>query len=171
MGNPLVFKSVLPSNNADEIKESGWYECLNMVENMPEDWCYLFVYKMSTYNFIIQHAINNESGGYYFRKCYAGSWIPWQRIDNFGCNSLAELAGGVAGEMAKLVQDSDANDIQTTGFYYMVECSNTPNNYFYMMVLRAPGVGDFFQFGFGIGVNKLYVRYATANGWSDWATI
>ena len=95
MGNPLVFKSVLPSNNADEIKENGWYECLNMVENMPEVWCYLFVYKMSTYNFIIQHAINNESGGYYFRKCYGGTWQPWQRIDNFGYNSLEELASAL----------------------------------------------------------------------------
>ena len=30
------------------------------------------------------------------------SWTPWQRLDNFGYNSLKELAGGVASEISPL---------------------------------------------------------------------
>ena len=38
------------------------------------------------------YVINNNSAWFRTRTNSSGSWSPWSRIDNFGCNTAAELA-------------------------------------------------------------------------------
>lgn len=40
---------------------------------------------------ISQYAYNVDLGVMYYRMKWAGVWQSWVRIDNFGCNTLAEL--------------------------------------------------------------------------------
>ena len=80
MGNPLVYHGAAPSNDANEITDNGCWECGNNVLNMPENWCYLFVYRMSSSSFVVQIATNNENGGFYYRKRYNGNWLDWSKL-------------------------------------------------------------------------------------------
>ena len=80
LGNPLRYYATLPSNDANKFVTNGWWECGDSVSNMPCNWCYLIVFRMSNSNFIVQFAMNNESGGFYYRKCYNGNWLSWIEI-------------------------------------------------------------------------------------------
>lgn len=80
MGNPLRYYPTLPSYDANDFVTNGWWECRDLVSNMPCNWCYLFVYRMSNSNFVVQFAMNNEGGAYFYRKKYAGTWFDWKQI-------------------------------------------------------------------------------------------
>ena len=80
LGNPLRYNETLPSNNANDFVNNGWWNCEDKVSNMPVNWSYLFVYRMGSSNFILQFSINNESGGIFYRKRYAGTWLEWKEL-------------------------------------------------------------------------------------------
>lgn len=50
-------------------------------------------------NLFIAQTIYGDDGSVYNRECWNNTWRSWQRIDNFGYNTLAELNAGVASEI------------------------------------------------------------------------
>lgn len=108
-------------------------------------------------------------------------WSPWQRIDNFGCNSLAELSAGVAGVFNKsYAQDmNDAVGHNESGMY-----SNTTLN----LPSGLTGVGVYTVFRAKYEANdslflvqmlfpedsasyEVYIRKCWNNTWTSWRRI
>lgn len=115
MGNPIGYKSTLQSGtNIDTVLDNGIYFSYhsNFSGTVPIVSSYnssITVYK--TASSTIQH-ITYETGASFIRyKSYNNDWGKWQRIDNFGANTEAELASVVAeklpgNNMQKALYDS-----------------------------------------------------------------
>ena len=107
MGNPIgtIGQDLGDNIDLNTIVKSGLYSTLSS-QNQPEgyeEWYGLLsVSKFRTGEVIQTWTPNGTSSNGLFerKKNYnSNAWSPWQRIDNFGYNSLAELAGGVASEI------------------------------------------------------------------------
>lgn len=74
---------------------------------------------------------------YYARSGNGTFWNPWNRIDNFGYNTLAELSSGVAQQMGNPVgtnnsvlgSNSNLDDIKDNGLYFTQLARNQPSEY------------------------------------------
>ena len=126
LGNPIGTMGQDLGNNIDlnTIVKSGLYSTLSS-QNQPdgyEEWYGLLsVSKFRTGEVIQTWTPNGTSSNGLFerKKNYnSNAWSNWQRIDNFGYNSLAELAGGVAGTLgtASVKRDNIDSTIET-GIY------------------------------------------------------
>jgi hypothetical protein len=115
-----------------------------------------------------------------YMRSNLGGWNAWQRIDNFGYNSLAELSAGVAGQMgidstwlcAKNWESQDADHINVSGYYLnMNTMTNVPSDYG-TLISFVPSSAHFVQFySVASDTPRLYYRTKTSNVWSNWGQL
>ena len=97
---PIVKNTTLTSGDFNEIIDNGTYimgVATSNFKNAPAVSSLegiLFV-KVSFQEHLMQLYADIQGGTYHFRSCYGNYWRPWQRIDNFGYNSLEELASAL----------------------------------------------------------------------------
>ena len=92
MGNPVGNKGdIVDANNCIT---SGIYRGRANNLNTPEAYGVLVVYSSSGY--IVQNFYYTNGAMYTRYSTNSSPWSSWQRADNFGCNTLAELSEGVA---------------------------------------------------------------------------
>lgn len=93
--------------DANEIVEPGVYQINNgnsLLTNMPTGayaWGVLIVSSSSSIsgNYARQQVYHDNHNNIWARELWGSStsaWNPWIRIDNFGCNTLAELKAALA---------------------------------------------------------------------------
>ena len=108
------------------------------------------------------------------------SWSAWQRLDNFGYNSLAELAGGVAGQMtaSKLFPFADrgdltisANDVNQNGSYSIMGKGTTLDLPLDYGTLVSFNMGGYFAVQICTLSSAVYVRGRDNGVWSPWCKL
>lgn len=68
---------------------------------------------------------------------------------------MAELIGS---SKVKSIAHGDANNLLETGLYYMMNCTNAPSTYTYLMVFNLEGSSDSFQLAFSVSDDRIYKR-------------
>lgn len=126
LGNPISHKGVLSNVDIDSVTETGVYLSQG-VTNRPMDgvWSIFEVYRVN--NNVCQrfNAIGLKSESTVRTGTISGgsvTWNNWSRIDNFGYNTLADLATGVAGVMGEPVgrknsSSTNLNEYIENGIY------------------------------------------------------
>lgn len=98
MGNPLSTVANLPIRNFDEVTEAVMVgfnaESDPEVSNHPCEVGTLIVFPSSNKKYGVVQVVTSNTGQTYARSRW-GSWAPWQRLDNFGYNTLEELAAAL----------------------------------------------------------------------------
>ena len=84
--------TIIAGNDFNQIVIPGVYRISGSSANSPVDYGTLLVFKTSS---ILQLCIRSSSASFYYRVRWNNEWSGWQRADNFGCNTLAELASGI----------------------------------------------------------------------------
>jgi hypothetical protein len=91
---------IADGTDMNTIKTPGFYHIGSYVTNGPEfNWSCVCVFKT---HIITQIAFGLSDKGVSYRTCedvVSPNWSPWQRIDNFGCNTLNELAAALKPEL------------------------------------------------------------------------
>lgn len=101
MGNPLRRESVVTAGNVDGALKPGFYtmvfEPISIGGGTHNFYGVMNVYESETYTVQVGYA----TSGVILRNYRKSSkvWSAWQRIDNFGANTLAEFSSMVAGQM------------------------------------------------------------------------
>ena len=106
-----------PIQDFNDALKDGYYTSFGgFVSNFPEgaDTNGTLVVCNRGYITQIYYAINKLV----FFRTYVTSWSAWQRIDNFGFNSLAELSSGVAQQMG--IYGSEMKGINITNTVYVL---------------------------------------------------
>ena len=89
-----VTSSIGSSDDANDRVNVGTYSAY-LSQNIPSNGGVLVVRKAG--NYITQFYYDAQSGGSYTRtKWGSDAWKNWQRSDNFGCTTLAELKAALA---------------------------------------------------------------------------
>ena len=99
MGNPVASKAT-PSASMNDLIENGIYNMSNTdisdkVSELgyPDNHKYWNVVVFVKDDWIHQYATKIANKGVYSRSSGDGvSWTEWIRLDNFGCNTLSDLA-------------------------------------------------------------------------------
>ena len=105
-----VYTTSNPLSDFDSLTETGIYRfdndaAINNAENKPDNGiktpAYVEVKKTSSgQQFQILHGLMSATGGGYIEVVYerkiGSPKTPWSRLDNFGCNTLAELKAALA---------------------------------------------------------------------------
>ena len=96
LGRPMGYKSEITPSDYDNTIESGYYPVRGTSSgNVKNDYGLLVIYKGFSDNIVqIKYSLNMFSG-VIKRVKLASGWSDWFRIDNFGYNSLAELAAAL----------------------------------------------------------------------------
>ena len=81
--------------DADTATETGVYRIYGKVNCAPLSYGVLSVDNTGTYIQQIASASGVGNPPVYLRTRNSDSWSAWQRIDNFGCNTLEELAAAL----------------------------------------------------------------------------
>lgn len=102
-------------DDANTVKTSGDYVLASTASNIPvTQWGTMKVSGDGTNVSQTFHVI--ASTEVYMRITdYQGLWLEWQRIDNFGYNTLAELSDGVAGQKVYNHTSGNIEDINLKG--------------------------------------------------------
>ena len=131
MGNPIGDKSYYLQKDLNNLTANGIYVCyytqgdrVNEAHYPDTASTYFQIVVYRTVSWIKQTATNVNSLETFVRvKDGDKDWSTWQRIDNFGYNSVAELAGGVASEMGVksgfITQDTPTKMKLGSGFLFM----------------------------------------------------
>ena len=85
----------------NQVKTSGFYKVAGFdssISNTPSGNGYGTLEAIDTGGYILQRYISRNKE-IFVRHNMNDIWYPWQRIDNFGYNTLAELSAGVAETM------------------------------------------------------------------------
>ena len=109
----------------------------------------------------------------YIRKFY-NEWSPWQRIDNFGYNSLEELSAGILSTRKKwLNSGDDLNNVIETGIYRAggstVENNPTTATYF-MLIVESFDESSILQ-KFIHNDGRVWFRSRYGSEWREWKQI
>ena len=136
----------------------GVYYCSSGNEtNAPITGRRLIV-NVTSFNSRISQMAISEKGESYSRFCINQVWSAWQRLDNFGYNSLAELAGGVADVIKPIMPlgsiTGNIDEIVDCGAY-MCEPSLTTSSF------ELPFEGDFSLYTFASS-NLAYFKFQIA---------
>lgn len=83
-------------SNLDNLKVQGFYNLTENVTNVPSEYS---GYKNASFVLVFmysdtqgQQTFLGRQGSVFHRTLYNGNWSAWSRIDNFGYNTLADLA-------------------------------------------------------------------------------
>ena len=68
------------------------------------------------------------------------------------------VAGLIGSFKVKSIVGGDANNLLATGLYYMMNCTNAPSIYAYLMVINLEGTSDSFQLAFSVSDGRIYKR-------------
>lgn len=85
----------------NQVKTSGFYKVAGFdssISNTPSGNGYGTLEAIDTGGYILQRYISRNKE-IFVRHNMNDVWYPWQRIDNFGYNTLAELSAGVEKQM------------------------------------------------------------------------
>lgn len=96
MGNPIAYKGTINMAQADSLTDTGIYfiNGTSSSNALTNDGT-LVMFKGHNYTQTF-YSSSNPIAAYIRRRVgTTGDWTPWQRIDNFGFNSLAELSAGI----------------------------------------------------------------------------
>ena len=85
--NPICYRTWTEGVDANTLS-TGAILCGYNCSNVPDDFC--IITTMGTGD-RVQFAISTQNSTTYVRS-YSGTWKPWSRCDNFGYNTLADLA-------------------------------------------------------------------------------
>lgn len=153
--------------------------CLNGPSGIYQGMCMTFAYGTA---YKLQYVV--AGGQVVYIRAYVNGWSEWRRADNFGYNTLAELASGVAESLN--VPKFFAKDRVTTGTVdcntiketcsILVEGTNLTNgptairNYseLYVMAGRKSCI-QFVLSEQGVAFQRFYKWSAAA--WTDWKQI
>ena len=95
LGNPIGGKGEY-KGSADELNVSGVYACEGEVTNIPSINGYLIHYNTMRNSMpCSQRYIDWKTNETWVRAKSNSGWSPWQRLDNFGYNTLEELASAL----------------------------------------------------------------------------
>ena len=81
----------------NQVKTSGFYKVSGFdssISNTPSGNGYGTLEAIDAGDYILQRYISRNKE-IFVRHNMNDAWYPWQRIDNFGCNSLGELAAAL----------------------------------------------------------------------------
>ena len=81
---------------------------------------------------------------------------------------MAELIGSFK---VKSMIDEDANNLLATGLYYMMNCTNAPSTYAYLMVINLVGTYDSFQLAFSVSDGRIYKRGIPNGRIGEWVEL
>ena len=123
LGNPIGDKSYYIEKDLNNLTTNGIYSCYytkgdRLTEanypNTASTYFQIVVYKSTSW---IKQVATNVNSNEIFERVKDGTkeWSPWQRIDNFGFNSLAELSAGVAGQRVYNHTSGNIEDINLKG--------------------------------------------------------
>lgn len=173
---PYIYKGKV--TDANKITVSGIYKMESGSQNAPESFGLLIVYTTDGY-YSVQDFHGMSTGRSYTRRKTSvnGSWTSWYRIDNFGYNTLAELASGVATALnnpltfKEVLNTSDLNDLRTITGIWGIQGSvtNKPVNAGLCMVLKSGGLyPQCVQLFLGYQGTIHYRVYNENSVWTDW---
>ena len=91
---PFMYHGALGSlSEADAITKDGWWSVNGTSINSPlSDWGTIVAYRGGMFQ---EFRPANNYNAIFVRVKLSSGWRAWQRIDNFGYNTLADLAGGM----------------------------------------------------------------------------
>ena len=81
--------------DADTATETGVYRIYGKINNAPLSYGVLSVDNTGTYIQQIASASGIDNPTVYLRTRNSDTWSAWQRIDNFGYNTLEDLAAAL----------------------------------------------------------------------------
>ena len=117
----------------------------------------------------------------YARIKWADTWTDWERTDNFGYNSLAELNGGLIEQMntsknyptLQRGEIQDANNATQTGIYQLPSNAlNRPQGSNFSegsLVLVTFDIGTKFQMAIRTVTNSVAYRSYDGSNWKSWS--
>lgn len=98
MGNPLGNKTNT-SKNLDDYRDEGIYDIIadSSMTNQPENsWATLIVTAFEPNKKYIRQVFKPFGSAKYYVRLFNGTeWASWSRGDNFGYNTLEELAAAL----------------------------------------------------------------------------
>ena len=172
MGNPIAYKGTINMAQADSLTDTGIYfiNGTSSSNALTNDGT-LVMFKGHNYTQTF-YSSSNPIAAYIRRRVgTTGDWTPWQRIDNFGYNSLAELAGGVASEISPLTylgyfnNETPYDSILKSGYGFSTpdDGSGILGHFIIMVYASSKAV-------IKIGISgNCKIRASDLNGeWSEW---
>ena len=102
-----MYRNAPTSADLNTIKTPGAYPIRNSANKPVGNWGYLVVNDLGTdtnTSCVVQYFVTNETSATYseaiwqrkfIRNSSGEGWASWQRIDNYGTSSLAELASAL----------------------------------------------------------------------------
>ena len=169
--NPVSYKSLAPGTDLNTSINAGIYKLSGGYSNAPfsQTWGWLDVRPTGdgrTSQMI--YDLSGSKSGIYFRETYDGTW---KRIDNFGYNSLKELAGGVVSEISPLTylgyfnNETPYDSILKSGYGFSTpdDGSGILGHFIIMVYASSKAV-------IKIGISgNCKIRASDLNGeWSEW---
>lgn len=100
LGGVIQRGNVSSSSDGSDCVETGFYTVANNSNFPGSNYGTLIVFTdaAASHAAIVQEYITNGAGIYMRRRSgTSDSWIAWSRIDNFGCNTAADLASLLGG--------------------------------------------------------------------------
>ena len=142
-----VVTSIGSSHDANDVVNVGTYSAY-LSQNIPSNGGILVVRKGGQY--ITQFFYDAQTGGSYTRTKWGDSaWKNWQRSDNFGCNTLSDLASALgAGSLIGIQPPTDSFG-QSDGDYRDVTVS------YGMLLVRNYGSGVTSVYSVADGTSQL----------------
>lgn len=144
MGRPMGYKNAITPSDYDNIIQSGYYPVRGTSSNsVVEDYGTLIVYESFSDNIVQVKYSLNIFGGVVKRVKLASGWTPWQRIDNFGYNTLADLAGGMGIGLRTGYTIAPGNEVDlgvSDDGVYVLTNSDSGNTAMYLVSAYPEGV-------------------------------
>lgn len=177
---PFMSMSQAPSGDLNNIQTPGTYYLSSMgdyTNNPGFGWGLLVVFKTL---YTTQIAIQSTSQQVVLRTYDGTNWSSWVHLDNFGFNSLADLAAGVEGVISpfKILGQKDSSfnldDFKENGMIYGLNLVNAPisesTNVIYVCFSYKNVMA--WQMAKKYSGESIYVRsWGHDLGWSSWKTI
>lgn len=177
----------VPDKDINKATYNGAYE--GIVSNAPDtsEYFLYIVINRGIYVYQIARGLNTRAE---YTRCSidsGSSWSPWQRIDNFGYNSLAELSSGVAGFTSNIgnklngIKITDLDTLRTAGIYTFSSASDIKvglppmsDKSLMMLVTVTSYTGtaktlEYMQTAICGGVT--YCREFYSKSWKDWKNL
>lgn len=164
------------AEDLDDLKNTGVYIATTTTLNIPvKDFGVVHVIKSGIYTYQQFSSLNNR--GYYTRAWNATAWTPWNRIDNFGYNTLAELSSGVAGLIGfnntlRYVSDtlSNCNDAQPQTIHSVFQATNRPTSMTTHLLITLGNSSMKLQYA-SDNTKNVYYRTMYEGKWKEWTLI
>lgn len=123
--------------------------------------------------YITHIAIDALDGSTWVDVCEYGIWRGWKRLDNFGCNTAADLASLLGVASMKALDNGDADNLTVPGFYQSTNWINTPSGVNYGIIFMPNYADGYwkFQIFFSTSLALMYFRCGTSSGYSAWKQV